>query len=149
MAAGPSRSDHFCAHKGEPKEEFYMRRNKTFSIAALVGLSMLALSACSAGTTPAPGETPAEGEETAAATTADTVVMKVAFNQPDTHPQYIVMGEPQETRHLVVADQQAVISPSWSVHSGVGTASYSFVWAMAGENQSFDDMDGFAIADMR
>jgi len=60
-----------------------------------------------------------------------------------------IMGEPQETRHLVVADQQAVISPSWSVHSGVGTASYSFVWAMAGENQSFDDMDGFAIADMR
>ncbi|RMB62130.1 5-dehydro-4-deoxy-D-glucuronate isomerase [Tessaracoccus antarcticus] len=60
-----------------------------------------------------------------------------------------IMGEPQETRHLVVADHQAVISPSWSVHSGVGTASYSFVWAMAGENQSFDDMDGFAIADMR
>ena len=70
-----------------------MRRNKTFWIAALVGLSMLALSACSAGTTPAPGETPAEGEETAAATAADTVVMKVAFNQPDTHPQYIVMDE--------------------------------------------------------
>ena len=49
----------------------------------------------------------------------------------------------------IVADQQAIISPSWSVHSGVGSASYSFVWAMAGENQSFDDMDGFAIADMR
>ena len=60
-----------------------------------------------------------------------------------------IMGEPKETRHLVVADTEAVISPSWSVHSGVGTASYSFVWAMAGENQSFDDMDGFAIADMR
>jgi len=50
-------------------------------------------------------------------------------------------GEPAETRHLVMADRQAVISPSWSVHSGVGTAAYSFVWAMAGENQSFDDMD--------
>ncbi len=52
-----------------------------------------------------------------------------------------LMGLPSQTRHLVVADRQAVISPSWSVHSGVGTASYSFVWAMAGENKSFDDMD--------
>ncbi len=60
-----------------------------------------------------------------------------------------IMGDPKETRHLVVANEEAVVSPSWSVHSGVGTASYSFVWAMAGENQSFDDMDGFAIADMR
>lgn len=60
-----------------------------------------------------------------------------------------IMGEPTETRHLVVGDREAVISPSWSVHSGVGSASYSFVWAMAGENQSFDDMDGFAITDMR
>jgi len=60
-----------------------------------------------------------------------------------------ILGEPTETRHLVVADREAIISPSWSVHSGVGSASYSFVWAMAGENQSFDDMDGFAIADMR
>lgn len=60
-----------------------------------------------------------------------------------------IMGEPSETRHLVVGHREAIISPSWSVHSGVGTASYSFVWAMAGENQSFDDMDGFAIADMR
>ena len=60
-----------------------------------------------------------------------------------------LMGTPDETRHLLVADQEAVISPSWSVHSGVGTASYSFVWAMAGENQSFDDMDGHPITDMR
>ena len=60
-----------------------------------------------------------------------------------------IMGEPSETRHMVVADRQAVISPSWSVHSGVGTAAYSFVWAMAGENQMFDDMDGFEIAIMR
>lgn len=60
-----------------------------------------------------------------------------------------LMGEPSETRHLVVGNEEAIISPSWSVHSGVGSASYSFVWAMAGENQSFDDMDGFAIADMR
>jgi 4-deoxy-L-threo-5-hexosulose-uronate ketol-isomerase len=59
------------------------------------------------------------------------------------------MGEPAETRHIVVGNQEAVISPSWSVHSGVGSASYSFVWAMAGESQSFDDMDGFAITQMR
>lgn len=60
-----------------------------------------------------------------------------------------LMGLPDETRHLLVGNQEAVISPSWSVHSGVGTASYSFVWAMAGENQSFDDMDGHPITDMR
>lgn len=60
-----------------------------------------------------------------------------------------LMGEPSETRHRVVANEEATLSPSWSVHSGVGSASYSFVWAMAGENQSFDDMDGFAITDMR
>ena len=60
-----------------------------------------------------------------------------------------LMGEPDETRHLVVADREAVISPSWSVHSGVGTAAYSFIWAMAGENQAFDDMDGFPISSMR
>jgi 4-deoxy-L-threo-5-hexosulose-uronate ketol-isomerase len=50
-------------------------------------------------------------------------------------------GEPSETRHLVVANEQAVISPSWSIHSGVGTASYTFIWGMAGENQTFNDMD--------
>ncbi len=50
-------------------------------------------------------------------------------------------GKPNETRHLVLANEQAVISPSWSIHSGVGTAAYTFIWAMAGENQTFDDMD--------
>ncbi len=60
-----------------------------------------------------------------------------------------LMGEPTETRHLLVADGQAVISPSWSVHCGFGSASYSFVWAMAGENQCFDDMDGVPITEMR
>jgi 4-deoxy-L-threo-5-hexosulose-uronate ketol-isomerase len=60
-----------------------------------------------------------------------------------------LLGEPTETRHVVVADRQAVIAPSWSVHSGVGTAAYSFVWAMAGENQAFDDMDGFPVTEMR
>ncbi len=50
-------------------------------------------------------------------------------------------GQPSETRHLVVANEQAVFSPSWSIHSGVGTGSYTFIWGMAGENQTFNDMD--------
>lgn len=60
-----------------------------------------------------------------------------------------LMGEPTETRHLIVGNDQAVISPSWSVHSGFGTKSYSFVWAMAGENKTFDDMDSFPVSEMR
>jgi 4-deoxy-L-threo-5-hexosulose-uronate ketol-isomerase len=59
------------------------------------------------------------------------------------------MGQPQETRHLVVADKQAVISPSWSVHSGVGTSAYTFCWGMGGENQVFDDMDAAPIASLK
>ncbi len=55
-----------------------------------------------------------------------------------------LMGLPSETRHLVVRNEQAVISPSWSIHSGVGTRAYSFVWGMAGENQTFNDMDSVA-----
>jgi 4-deoxy-L-threo-5-hexosulose-uronate ketol-isomerase len=58
-------------------------------------------------------------------------------------------GAPTETRHLVVANEQAVISPSWSIHSGVGTASYTFIWGMAGENQTFDDMDFVAPENIR
>jgi 4-deoxy-L-threo-5-hexosulose-uronate ketol-isomerase len=59
------------------------------------------------------------------------------------------MGDPQETRHLVVRDQQAVISPSWSIHAGVGTQAYTFVWAMGGENQEFGDMDAAPIDTLR
>jgi 4-deoxy-L-threo-5-hexosulose-uronate ketol-isomerase len=58
-------------------------------------------------------------------------------------------GRPDETRHIVVANEGAVISPSWSIHSGVGTGPYSFIWGMAGENQTFDDMDGLAPSDLR
>jgi 4-deoxy-L-threo-5-hexosulose-uronate ketol-isomerase len=60
-----------------------------------------------------------------------------------------MMGRPDETRHLVVHDEQAVISPSWSIHSGVGTRSYTFIWGMVGENQVFPDMDHVRVADMR
>jgi 4-deoxy-L-threo-5-hexosulose-uronate ketol-isomerase len=58
------------------------------------------------------------------------------------------MGEPTETRHLVVRNQQAVLSPSWSLHSGVGTQSYTFIWGMIGENQVFDDMDHLSVAQL-
>jgi 4-deoxy-L-threo-5-hexosulose-uronate ketol-isomerase len=60
-----------------------------------------------------------------------------------------MMGRPQQTRHLLVHDRQAVISPSWSIHAGVGTQAYTFIWGMAGENQVFSDMDAVAIADLR
>jgi 4-deoxy-L-threo-5-hexosulose-uronate ketol-isomerase len=63
------------------------------------------------------------------------------FDLADDTVVFHLMGEPQETRHIVVRDGQAVISPSWSIHAGAGTGSYSFVWAMGGENQTFDDMD--------
>ena len=58
-------------------------------------------------------------------------------------------GEPTETRHIVMRNEQAVISPSWSIHSGVGSGAYTFIWGMAGENQTFPDMDHVAMADLR
>ena len=67
---------------------------------------------------------------------------------PDTRVFHL-MGPPDETRHLVVADRQAVISPSWSIHSGVGTGPYTFCWGMGGENQAFDDMDAVGMAELR
>jgi len=60
-----------------------------------------------------------------------------------------LMGEPTETRHLIVANEQAVISPSWSIHSGVGTSRYTFIWGMCGENITFDDMDHVAMEDLK
>jgi len=60
-----------------------------------------------------------------------------------------LMGQPQQTRHIVMRNEQAVISPSWSIHSGVGTKRYTFIWGMVGENQVFDDMDAVRTADLR
>ncbi len=60
-----------------------------------------------------------------------------------------MMGEPKETRHIVMHNEEAVISPSWSIHSGVGTKNYSFIWAMCGENQEFDDMDHIETKELR
>jgi 4-deoxy-L-threo-5-hexosulose-uronate ketol-isomerase len=58
-------------------------------------------------------------------------------------------GQPGETRHIVMNNEQSVISPSWSIHSGAGTAAYTFIWAMAGENQTFDDMDTIQTTELR
>ena len=70
------------------------------------------------------------------------------FDVAPEHRVVHLMGEPHETRHIVVANRQAIISPSWSIHCGFATGNYSFVWAMAGENQAFDDMDAVQAADL-
>jgi len=71
------------------------------------------------------------------------------FNMADDGVVFHMMGQPQETRHLVVRNEQAVISPSWSIHTGVGSQSYTFIWGMVGENQVFPDMDHVKMADLR
>ena len=71
------------------------------------------------------------------------------FDLPETARVFHMMGEPHETRHLVVANEQAILSPGWSIHSGVGTASYTFIWAMAGDNVDYSDIDPVAIGDLR
>ena len=70
------------------------------------------------------------------------------FNLSGDDVVFHLMGQPQETRQIVVREGQAVISPSWSIHAGAGTGNYCFVWAMGGENQAFADMDPAPLAEM-
>ena len=71
------------------------------------------------------------------------------FEIPENNVVFHMMGEGQETRHIVIQNEQAVISPSWSIHSGAGTSNYTFIWAMGGENQAFDDMDEIPTTELR
>ncbi len=71
------------------------------------------------------------------------------FNIPEGEVVFHMMGQPEETRHLLMRNYEAVISPSWSLHAGCGTANYTFIWAMGGENQAFDDMDNLAVTDLK
>lgn len=71
------------------------------------------------------------------------------FEIPEGNAVFHMMGEGNETRHIVMQNEQAVISPSWSIHSGAGTSNYTFIWAMGGENQAFDDMDAIKTTDLR
>ena len=71
------------------------------------------------------------------------------FEVPQDNVVFHMMGEGQETRHIVMQNEQAVISPSWSIHAGAGTSNYTFIWAMGGENQAFDDMDNIPTTELR
>lgn len=70
------------------------------------------------------------------------------FDMDDDQVVFHYMGQPNETRHLVMRNEQAVISPSWSIHSGCGTKNYTFIWGMVGENQTFTDMDSVDMKDL-
>ncbi len=71
------------------------------------------------------------------------------FDLPKEAAVIHLMGKPDETRHLVIRNEQAVISPSWSIHCGAATQNYSFIWAMGVENQAFDDMDPVKVSELK
>ena len=71
------------------------------------------------------------------------------FDVPEGQKIFHYMGESEETRHITMDNYDAVVSPPWSIHAGSGTASYSFVWGMAGENLDYTDMDPIAIPDIK
>lgn len=71
------------------------------------------------------------------------------FDVPEDQRVFHYMGQPTETRHILIGNHQAVVSPPWSIHSGSGTTNYSFIWGMAGENMEFTDMDAVQIRDLR
>ncbi|MFA9557831.1 5-dehydro-4-deoxy-D-glucuronate isomerase [Evansella sp. AB-rgal1] len=71
------------------------------------------------------------------------------FDMDEDSRVFHFMGEPSETRHLLVKNEQAILSPPWSIHSGVGTKNYTFIWAMAGENYTFTDMDFIKMEDLK
>ena len=71
------------------------------------------------------------------------------FKVPEQQAVCHFMGQPQETRHIFMGNEQAVISPSWSIHSAAGTSNYTFIWAMCGENLDYDDMDTFTADKLR
>ena len=71
------------------------------------------------------------------------------FDLPEDQMVVHLMGEPDRTRHILIHDREVTLSPGWSIHSGVGTCAYRFVWAMGGDNQMYEDMDPVATKDMR
>lgn len=71
------------------------------------------------------------------------------FNMEENTRVFHLMGEVEETRHIVIKNEEAVISPSWSIHSGVGTSNYTFIWGMCGENKTFNDMDFVKMTDLK
>jgi 4-deoxy-L-threo-5-hexosulose-uronate ketol-isomerase len=71
------------------------------------------------------------------------------FNLAESARVFHFMGAPQETRHLVIRNEEAILSPGWSIHSGAGTANYTFIWAMAGDNVDYTDVDKVEMGDLR